>query len=38
VHPSFADTGKAYLMGLACTDNPASLGTEMMKFCSRKQR
>ena len=24
VHPSFADTGKAYLMGLACTDNPAS--------------
>jgi hypothetical protein len=35
VHPSFADTGKAYLMGLACTDNPASLGTEMMKFCTQ---
>lgn len=35
VHPSFADTGKAYLMGLACTDNPASLGTEMMKFCAQ---
>lgn len=35
VHPSFADTGRAYLMGLACTDNPASLGTEMMKFCAQ---
>ncbi|WP_140920803.1 GPO family capsid scaffolding protein [Limnobaculum xujianqingii] len=34
IHPSFADTGKAYLMGLACTDNPASLGTEMMQFCA----
>ncbi len=34
IHPSFADTGKAYLMGLACTDNPASLGTEMMNFCA----
>ncbi|WP_200858231.1 GPO family capsid scaffolding protein, partial [Klebsiella pneumoniae] len=22
-------------MGLACTDNPASLGTEMMKFCTQ---
>lgn len=35
VHPSFADTGEAYLMGLACTDSPASLGTEMMEFCSK---
>lgn len=34
VHPSFADTGEAYLMGLACTDSPASLGTEMMNFCA----
>ncbi|HIH8965810.1 GPO family capsid scaffolding protein [Serratia marcescens] len=34
VHPSFADTGEAYLMGLACTDNPASLGGEFMKFCA----
>lgn len=34
VHPSFADTGEAYLMGLACTDSPASLGTEMMQFCA----
>ena len=27
VHPSFADTGKAYLVGVAVTDSPASLGT-----------
>ncbi|MGP0914030.1 GPO family capsid scaffolding protein [Serratia sp. CY70267] len=30
--PQFADTGKAYLTGLAFTDNPASLGSESMKF------
>ncbi len=30
---NFADTGTAYLMGLACTDNPASLGTSYMTFC-----
>lgn len=30
---NFADTGSAYLMGLACTDSPASLGTSYMKFC-----
>lgn len=29
---NFAGTGKAYLLGLAFTDNPASLGTEMLKF------
>lgn len=29
---NFADTGKAYLVGLAVTDNPASLGTEMLSF------
>lgn len=34
VHPCFADTGKAYLMGLACTDSPASLGGEFMRFCA----
>ena len=28
----FAGTGKAYLIGLAFTDNPASLGTEILKF------
>jgi len=28
----FADTGEAYLVGLAVTDSPASLGTSMLKF------
>ena len=32
VSPKFADTGKAYLVGLAATDDPASLGTEMLVF------
>lgn len=35
VHPKFADTGKAYLMGLAVTDSPASLGTEMLAFSAQ---
>lgn len=34
IDTSFADTGKAYLVGLAVTDNPASLGTEMLQFSS----
>lgn len=32
ISPKFADTGKAYLIGLAATDDPASLGTEMLAF------
>jgi len=32
VNPKFAGTGKAYLVGLAVTDTPASLGTEMLAF------
>ncbi|SDJ41130.1 GPO family capsid scaffolding protein [Billgrantia gudaonensis] len=32
VNPKFADTGEAYLEGLAVTDSPASLGTEMLQF------
>ena len=32
VSPKFADTGKAYLVGLAATDDPASLGTEILTF------
>ena len=32
VDPNFADTGEAYLVGLAVTDTPASLGTDMLKF------
>ena len=35
VNPEFADTGKAYLMGLAVTDNPASLGTEALSFSAK---
>lgn len=45
VDPKFADTGKAYLVGLAITDSPASLGTEALQFsakngmyANRKQR
>lgn len=30
--PNFAESGEAYLVGLAVTDNPASLGTEMLVF------
>lgn len=32
IAPKFADTGSAYLVGLAVTDNPASLGTQMLQF------
>ncbi|MDN0075587.1 GPO family capsid scaffolding protein [Crenobacter sp. SG2303] len=32
VNPKFADSGEAYLVGLAVTDDPASLGTEMLQF------
>ena len=35
VEPKFADTGKAYLMGLAITDSPASLGTEALSFSAK---
>ncbi|WP_417545671.1 GPO family capsid scaffolding protein [Marinobacter sp.] len=35
VDPEFADTGEAYLVGLAVTDSPASLGTEMLQFSSQ---
>jgi len=34
INPNFANTGKAYLVGLAVTDSPASLGTEMLQFCA----
>ena len=36
VNPNFAGSGKAYFMGLAVTDNPSSLGTEMLQFCAGK--
>ena len=34
LNPNFAATGKAYLQGLAVTDSPASLGTEVMEFAA----
>ncbi|MCC2976257.1 GPO family capsid scaffolding protein [Sphingomonas sp. PL-96] len=34
INPNFADSGKAYLQGLAMTDSPASLGTEIMQFAA----
>ncbi|MBK1686187.1 GPO family capsid scaffolding protein [Rubrivivax gelatinosus] len=35
VNPKFADTGEAYLTGLAVTDSPASLGTEVLAFAQQ---
>ncbi|MFC4623061.1 GPO family capsid scaffolding protein [Comamonas nitrativorans] len=35
VDPNFADTGQAYLVGLAVTDSPASLGTELLTFAQQ---
>lgn len=35
VQPNFAKTGKAYLVGLAVTDSPASLGTEALSFSAQ---
>lgn len=35
IDPNFANTGEAYLVGLAVTDSPASLGTEMLAFCAQ---
>lgn len=34
---SFADTNEAYLVGLAVTDDPASLGTEILEFSAKAQ-
>lgn len=35
INPKFADTGEAYLVGLAVTDSPASTGTEVLSFATR---
>lgn len=35
ISPNFGGTGKAGLVGLAVTDNPASLGTEMLEFAAK---
>ena len=37
IHPNFAGEGKAYLVGLAVTDMPASLGTEALKFAVKSR-
>lgn len=34
VDPNFAKSGEAYLTGLAVTDSPASLGTEVLNFAA----
>lgn len=35
IAPNFAGTGKAGLVGLAVTDSPASLGTDILQFSAR---
>ncbi|RAS15836.1 GPO family capsid scaffolding protein [Paraburkholderia bryophila] len=35
IDPSFADTNQAYLVGLAVTDSPASLGTQVLSFAAQ---
>lgn len=35
IQPNFANTNKSYLVGLAVTDSPASLGTEILEFASK---
>lgn len=36
VDTDFSDTGEAYLVGLAVTDSPASLGTEILEFSAKQ--
>ncbi|OEC43882.1 capsid scaffolding protein [Pseudomonas sp. 1D4] len=38
IWPNFANTGKAYLTGLAVTDEPASLGTQELYFSRRTHK
>ena len=35
INDKFADTGEAYLVGLAVTDSPASLGTDILSFAAQ---
>jgi hypothetical protein len=37
IDPDFAESGEAYLVALAVTDNPASLGTEMLEFSAKSK-
>lgn len=38
VDPNFAESGEAYLVGLAVTDTPASLGTELLRFSMQHRK
>lgn len=38
IDPRFADTGEAYMVGLAVTDTPASVGTEALAFTVGSKR
>ncbi|WP_095155748.1 GPO family capsid scaffolding protein [Pseudomonas sp. Irchel 3E13] len=38
ITPNFAQTGKAYLTGLAVTDEPASLGTQELYFSNKTSK
>lgn len=38
IYPDFAKSGKAYLTGLAVTDEPASLGTQELYFSRRTNK
>ena len=38
ITPNFANTGKAYLTGLAVTDSPSSLGTQELYFSSKTSK
>ncbi|MCK7442531.1 GPO family capsid scaffolding protein [Enterobacter roggenkampii] len=38
IRPNFSNSGKCYLIGLAVTDDPASLGTEYLEFCSHAKQ
>lgn len=35
IAPNFSDTGTPYLLGMAVTDSPASLGTSYLQFCAQ---
>ncbi|WP_200902125.1 GPO family capsid scaffolding protein [Dichelobacter nodosus] len=37
IDPNFAESGEAYLVGLAVTDSPSSLGTERLMFSAALQ-
>lgn len=36
IDESFADSGEAYMVGIAVTDSPASLGTDVLAFSAEK--